>query len=296
MTDELMADNSASEPTDVDNSGYEPAENDAELETTDTDGDTGSDDDLVALLDDESDKATGAPDLVDVEYDGKTYKVPAAVKDGLMMRSDYTRKTQEVAELRKQAEEYRGLVQTSAAEMAQVISLENEFKAKFGEMSEKDWSALQESDPVKFQRLWWDRNNLIDKHRQAQTTLNHAQDEAAKRHRSEIDKAQAQAATQLKEWLPGWSEAKAREIADGAAKEYSQYGLDPSRLGQIATAAEVMILNDALAYRKLRAKAGKTKPPSAEPAPTVSTRSGGTQKDVSRMSTSEMKRHLGLPD
>lgn len=292
MSDELMADNTASEPTPVDNFEAVPAE--ADTQSTEAEQQNGSDDDLVALLDDDPDKALAAPEMVDVEYEGKTYKVPAEVKDGLMMRADYSRKTQEAAEIRKQAEEYRSLIQTSAAEFAQVTALANEYKAKFGEMSDKAWTELQANDPIEFQKMWWEHETLIKKHGAAQANLKHAQEQAAQRHRSEIGKAQAQAAQQLKEWLPGWSEIKAREIAEGATREYSKYGLDPSRLGHVATAVEVMILNDALAYRNLRAKAGKAKA-SAEPAPTVSTRSGGTQKDVSKMSPSEMARHLGLP-
>ena len=49
--------------------------------------------------DDESEEG-----LVEVEYDGVLYEVPSHLKDALMRASDYTQKTQEVAQQRKSTE------------------------------------------------------------------------------------------------------------------------------------------------------------------------------------------------
>lgn len=49
-------------------------------------------------------KQPEAPELVDVEYDGKTHKVDPALKDAIMRHSDYTQKTQTVAQERKEFE------------------------------------------------------------------------------------------------------------------------------------------------------------------------------------------------
>ena len=43
-------------------------------------------------------------ETTEIVKDGKAYKVPAALKDEILMHADYTRKTQEVAELRKSVE------------------------------------------------------------------------------------------------------------------------------------------------------------------------------------------------
>jgi hypothetical protein len=45
-----------------------------------------------------------AEELETVDYDGKQYQVPKALKAGIMMQADYTRKTQEVAEQRRELE------------------------------------------------------------------------------------------------------------------------------------------------------------------------------------------------
>src|SRR5688572_14468037 len=40
-------------------------------------------------------------ELDEIEFDGERYKIPKKLKNGFLMQSDYTRKTQEVAEERK---------------------------------------------------------------------------------------------------------------------------------------------------------------------------------------------------
>jgi hypothetical protein len=60
--------------------------------------------------DDDPDKAKTAPeddDLVEVEYEGQKIRVSAAAKDALLRQADYTRKTSEVAETRRQLDEER---------------------------------------------------------------------------------------------------------------------------------------------------------------------------------------------
>lgn len=49
--------------------------------------------------------------LEEVEFEGKTFNVPKEIKDGLLRHADYTRKTQEVAEIRKTVEARQSAVQ-----------------------------------------------------------------------------------------------------------------------------------------------------------------------------------------
>jgi hypothetical protein len=55
-------------------------------------------------------------ELVEVEYDGVLYEVPAHLKDALMRSSDYTQKTQEVAQNRKTIEVALGDVKKREAD------------------------------------------------------------------------------------------------------------------------------------------------------------------------------------
>lgn len=90
MTDVLTDDSALAEPVAMpaDETDLNPATDDQDRVETDEEDDQESDDEDDGL----------------VEYegsDGKTYRVPAEVKDGLMIKAEFTRKTQEMAEVRK---------------------------------------------------------------------------------------------------------------------------------------------------------------------------------------------------
>lgn len=60
--------------------------------------------------------------LIDVEVDGKTYKVQSEAKDGYLRQSDYTRKTQEVAEQRRALEQFARTMQEREQQLEQFLS------------------------------------------------------------------------------------------------------------------------------------------------------------------------------
>lgn len=80
------------------------------------------------------------PEFQEIEYEGKTYQVPAELKDALLRQSDYTKKTTEVSQ-RQQALEQKEL---------QIKAVENE--RKFHEVVKQDISQIQEID---FQIKQW---------------------------------------------------------------------------------------------------------------------------------------------
>jgi hypothetical protein len=70
-------------------------------------------------------------ELAEVEYEGAKYQVPAKIKDALLRQEDYTRKTQDLASLRKETEHAREL------------AIQRQLDASFGE------SVAQETDQLK---------------------------------------------------------------------------------------------------------------------------------------------------
>ena len=80
-----------------DNEGFLPQVGDEEPETDETE-------EIEGEGDEETEEGEGETDTAEVELNGEKYKVPAALKDAFLMQADYTRKTQEVAEVRKTAE------------------------------------------------------------------------------------------------------------------------------------------------------------------------------------------------
>src|SRR5690349_6465638 len=115
----------------------------------------------ILLQDDQIE--SGAPEEVEVEYEGKTYCLPVELKDALLRQADYTRKTQDVAKARKALEAetaaHHGKVSSARAHMldaARVVAL-NDQLAQFGQI---DWQALQQQDPARAQALWQHRARI----------------------------------------------------------------------------------------------------------------------------------------
>ena len=101
---------------------------------------------------------TGAePEEVEVEYDGQTYSVPAALKDALLRQADYTRKTQEVAEGRKALDADRMAHSRSSEtarahiqDAARIVAL-NDQLAHYDKI---DWGTLQAQAEKEYQAGW----------------------------------------------------------------------------------------------------------------------------------------------
>ena len=82
-------------------------DHDAPLEAqTPAVGSEEDDDDLAKLALGSVDDANSEDEFVEVEYEGEMVKVSPKAKDALLRQADYTRKTMEVAEIRKQAESF----------------------------------------------------------------------------------------------------------------------------------------------------------------------------------------------
>lgn len=67
-----------------------------------------------------ADKATTADDdSIDYDKDGKKYRIPAALKDDLLRQSDYTRKTQDVAQERTEVQQAKQQASQTLAQLQQ---------------------------------------------------------------------------------------------------------------------------------------------------------------------------------
>jgi hypothetical protein len=60
-------------------------------------------------------------DTEEIEHDGQKYKIPKALKPALLMQADYTKKTQEVAELRRTVEARQAEIQQQAEAQATTL-------------------------------------------------------------------------------------------------------------------------------------------------------------------------------
>ena len=176
---------------------------------------------------------TEEPETVDVERDGKTYRVPAELKDDFLRQGDYTRKTQELAAERKELEAVRERVQQSGeAEVsakATIIAIE----AAMQQYQGVDWDALEVNDPVAAQRHFRQFMQLQNALGEAQTQHKTAIEQRTFETQQEAAKRIEQGLAELERDIPGWGPERAEKLMAfgekqfGFSREYMENITDP---------------------------------------------------------------------
>jgi hypothetical protein len=245
------------------------------------------------------------PDLsavkVPVTYKGEdgadvTEELPLdEIRSGYMRQRDYTLKTQEVSKARAaipQAVE-QGVIEARnqyTQELAKMYQFVQQTAAP--EIANVDWQKLAVENPAEFVRL-------SAKAQQVQTTLQ----QIAAQHQAESQKAVqarqqslqqeiASSAETLKANIPGFTIEKYESILNGAVKEYGKYGLTREEVAGITDAKAILVLNDALAYRALKAKQPAVQNKLAQAPIPIKPGAGKSQTEAQRARTEPLKEKL----
>jgi hypothetical protein len=209
------------------------------------------------------------PQLEEIEIEGEKLQVPSKlaqkVKDGFLRQQDYTKKTQEAAEVRKNYE-------TALQQASQVLELQKHMTPKLGQLAsldeqiaqyEKvDWNTLTVQDQTRalqlsiaFQQAKDTKQKLIGEINQLQSQ----QADAAKQaHRAKIEEGQKALARDIK----GWNADLGRKILTSTAEAY---GAPAEVLASISEPWAVRVLHDAMQYREIQAQAKKIPEKKAPP-------------------------------
>lgn len=200
----------------------QPAPQDNEEEATETEEvETPDDEESEEQVETEEEEAEA--DLVEIDVDGQTYKVPEALKDKIMLQADYTRKTQEVAEQRKQVEVAQAQLQQAAelqkqslAEYAQLMALDTSLQ----QYNQIDWNALYESDPAEFVRLKEARRDLIDQRGGLANQITAKQQEQYQQQTQARMKLIEDGKSVLAREIPNWSSEYAKTLTNYAVEKF----------------------------------------------------------------------------
>lgn len=198
------------------------------------------------------------PEFADVEYEGKTYKVPPELKDAVLRQADYTRKTQEVADMRRQVETTLQAVQTvSQAERQAEVDI-GVLDTQIHDYHDIDWDTWEQTDPVAAQRGWRQLQQLQQRRDQAVNRYQQAVNQRTLLTQQEAAKRIEQGVKELTQRIPDWTPDKARTLIDFGSKAY---GFTPADFNDIDDPRVVQVLYDAWQYRN----ASKPKPAAAPP-------------------------------
>ena len=193
-----------------------------------------------------------------VTIDGKEVEVPLSeLKNGYQRQSDYTRKTMEAAELRKQAEaETMRAHQERQAYAANLQRMQVQLEGALQEQQQIDWQKLLESDPVEYlkqQHLFQQRQAAYQQnlaHQNQLMAMAKAEQEQAKARTLE---EQRQA---LMTKLPEWKDESKRKAETESLKQYlTQEGYSDNDVVSITDARAVILARKAMLYDQMISKA-----------------------------------------
>ena len=231
----------------------EPQQETEATEGESLDGEQPDGDDL-----DDLDKLLGKPDaepeLLDIEYEGKAYKLPPELKDALLRQQDYTKKTMDLAEQRKAAEaereqldQFRNLSNERMTAVQSIMTLD----AQIEQINNTPLEGLSETDVI---RLRQDLTDLQNQRTQwASFGQQLAQREEAE-NRQQIAKAVEAAAQQAALSIPNFTERRSQ-----LAEYISARGGNPDMVSEIADPIIWQVLDDADIGRRYRERQAKAK-------------------------------------
>jgi hypothetical protein len=279
--------------TDVDTHGDAPSDESATdaksvaIEPAETLGDVGNEEGEFDLGDDEPQEVEEHDDL---EVDGKKFQLPKKIVEKLkterLLHSDYTHKTQALAEERRafeaQKESHKQEAQTYIAEVANIAAIEREL-AKFKEL---DWKTLIDQAPTEALKYQQIERELEKELYQAVQTLEHKKTADGLSKQQAIAKQAQEAETYFQREIQGWS----RERSDQLMKFGVAHGIPADAISQavLKNPAFAKLIHKAELYDQLTKKQAPavTAPQQAKPAAKVGN-NASVKKDPTKMSDAE---------
>lgn len=236
-----------------------------------------------------------APEMVEIEVDGKTYKVPAELKDGYLKNGDYTRKTQEVAEMRRSVEaKMEEAVKhfQSSQEFIQANAALMNVDQQLQQYQNVDWARLEQEDPMGAMSHWRQFQTLKEQRGQVAQYLDKTQAERNAKAEREIANRLHETREFAQKEIPGWSpEVHAKIVGFAEGVGFSRDQLKAAMTPQVYKILHLAWLGDQSMQKQKAAPARPQAP--IKPLTTVTPKaSPAGRKSVTEMSVDEMAAYL----
>jgi hypothetical protein len=227
----------------------------------------------------------------EVEYEGKKYALPPELKDAILRQADYTRKTQELAQTRQQAEQtfaqQQARIEAERANIQAVARL-TALDERLQQYAGVDWQSLSQSDPVRAQQEFFQYQQLKDSRQQFVAQIQQHEGQRAMQEQQETARQLQDANEALSREIKGWSPEYAQSLREVA----KSLGAKEEQLNGIREPWIVKALHAQKVLAEMTKKAGAAAP--AVAAKPVRTISGGNAKatvDPDKMSIEDWMRH-----
>jgi hypothetical protein len=227
---------------------------------TDADAD-GDETDTEQSEEDGDSEEEEQPQVFTVKVDGKEVEVSLEeLQKGYSRTQDYTRKTQQIAEVRKHAE---AELQAVRAEREQYAQLLGALEAQVQQATQPniDWERLYQEDPIEYVRQ---RETMRENKEKAAAIQSEQQRLAQLSHQEQMqyrDQMLQQEQESLVAAIPEWKDAKKAAAEKAMLVQFGQKaGFSPDELKNVVDHRAVVMLRKAALYDQMMSKRGQIKP------------------------------------
>jgi hypothetical protein len=248
----------------------------------------------------ESEEESEEDTLYAVRVDGAEYEVSLdELLKGYSRQSDYTKKTQEVAnqrgELDQLAHQFTSEVAQIQAERQQYIeSLQSVLQGSMSDLDHfatMDWQSLKESNPLEYV-------TKRDEYREAQDRISALQQEQSLvRQRQQEEETQLRTRTlseehnKLVEKMPEWGESSTKQQMATDLRDYaSAQGFIQEEIESLIDHRSLIVLHKAMMYDKLDSGNVRKRKVVNKPKVVRSGKGASKKQDVTRKRNAQMKR------
>ena len=252
----------------------------------------------------ESDEEEGEEsDLYAVKVDGEEVEVTFdELLKGYSRQSDYTKKTQELSQGRKEIEEAKSTYNSALAQMQQerqhyVTQLNQILQNSSNNLQEYDkidWNTLKEDDPIEYVKLREDYRDGKEK----MQALDQQRQMAMQQQNAEAQKVQQEAVQaeryKMVEALPEWGDPdKQKELATDVKNYALTQGFSEEELNSLIDHRSVLVLMKAAKYDALESADVKSKKLKNKPKVVRSGKGVSSSRNEKSKRNAQMKRLRG---
>ena len=243
-----------------------PAEEEEVVAASDDESESGADELSDELMDEQSESEEDtqdeeAPKVFTVKVDGKEVEVTLdELQKGYSRTQDYTRKTQQVAEMRKQTETELAAIRAEREQYAQLLGALSE-QVKVAAEPNVDWDRLYQEDPIEYVR----QREVMRENRERAAAIQAEQQRlseiAQQEQMKQFEVIKAKESEALLEAIPAWKDPAKAKAEKTMLIEFGQkLGFTPQELGNIYDHRVVLALRKAALYDQMQAKRQGIKP------------------------------------
>jgi hypothetical protein len=292
--------NEEEQPTEEDESTEEPDESLDEVSEDEESEEESEEEESEES--EEEEEGEEEPDVYIVKVDGADIEVSLdELVSGYSRQSDYTKKTQELSEQRKQLETY---AQQAHAQIEQTQMFRQQYVDAASQAIQNQYSQLQSLENTDWERLKLeDREEYLtkrDDYREIQSNIQREQQGVQQAmHQQEQEQAHmmqqslADEHAKMVEIIPQWGDPKIKaEIAGGLRDFALSKGFSAEEVSQLADHRSVLVLLQAKAFEEMQSKTQNIKAKKTKNKPKVAKSGKGNDKkeSTSRKRNAQMKR------